>query len=469
MKKSIVYSFILLSLFSAGCSKYLDVNKDPNLVTDPPINGLLANATLQTGWNVQRLGDYTSYYVQYLASSNASSDRDIYKEEDLSSLWSNFYNAMTDIKMMNEKAVVQNAPLHLGVGKIMTALHLNMLINVFGDVPYSQAFQIGTYLLPQYDNQQSLHATSIQLLDEGIAELNKTNFTLALDPRSDVIHGGDVAAWRRTAYTLKARFLNQLSKRTVYSAANILAATASGYRSNADDAGLQAYQGGRSPWNQVAYNNTQLLLNGWLSQQFVDALDGTTFGTTDSRLKHITDTTKFGDYRGTPNGAGRVGTGTNKEESYLSVNGYYSRAGAPVWIATFAELKFIEAEAAFRSNDKNRAYAAYREGIKANIMKVDGVPADTTAYLANPSVSVGAANLTLADIFREKYVAMFLNPEAWVDARRFDYQYKDFTLPVNAALNTFIRRAAYPVIETSRNRKNVPVVTSLTEKLWWDQ
>jgi len=285
-----------------------------------------------------------------------------------------------------------------------------------------------------------------------------------------VIHGGDAAAWKRTAYTLKARFLNQLSKRTAqYSAANILAAVANGYRSNADDAGLQAYQGGRSPWNQVAYNNTQLLLNGWLSQQFVDALDGTTFGYIDPRLKRITDTTKFGDYRGTPNGAGRVGTGTSQEESYLSLNGYYSKAGAPVWIATYSELKFIEAEAAFRSNDKNRAYNAYREGIKANIMKVGGTPADTTAYLSNPAVSVGAANLTLADIFREKYVAMFLNPEAWVDARRFDYQYKDFTLPVNASLNTYIRRAAYPVIETSRNRKNVPAVGSLTERLWWDQ
>jgi hypothetical protein len=84
-------------------------------------------------------------------------------------------------------------------------------------------------------------------------------------------------------------------------------------------------------------------------------------------------------------------------------------------------------------------------------------------------VSVGAAALTLADIFREKYIVMFLHPEAWVDARRFDFQYKDFTLPVNASLTSFIRRAAYPVVETSRNRKNIPPVSGLTERLWWDQ
>jgi len=325
-------------------------------------------------------------------------------------------------------------------------------------------------LLPAYDNQETLHATSIQLLDEAVTELNKTDSKLKLDKNSDVIHAGNLTAWKKTAFTLKARFLNQLSKRTdKYNTANILAAVSNGYTSNADDASSNAYQGGRSPWNQIAYNNTQLLLDGWLSEQFVDALDGTSYGVFDPRLRLITDTTKFGDYRGTTNGKGRTGTGTSMEESYLSLNGFYSKAGAPVAIATYSELKFIEAEAAFRANDRARAYAAYREGIKANMMKIGAIPADTTAYLSNPAVSVGVANLTVADIFREKYVAMFLHPEAWVDARRFDFMYKDFTLPVGAALPTFIRRGAYPVVETGRNGDNVPATNGLTDRLWWDK
>ncbi len=53
--------------------------------------------------------------------------------------------------------------------------------------------------------------------------------------------------------------------------------------------------------------------------------------------------------------------------------------------------------------------------------------AERTAYIT--AASVGAAALTRELIFREKYVATYLNPEAWNDARRFDYQYKDFTLP----------------------------------------
>ena len=97
------------------------------------------------------------------------------------------------------------------------------------------------------------------------------------------------------------------------------------------------------------------------------------------------------------------------------------------FIVTYAELKFIEAEAALPTNP-TRAYTAYLAGINANMDKLQ-VPAgaERTAYIT--AASVGAANLTKALIMKEKYIATYLNPEAWNDARRFDYAYKDFTLP----------------------------------------
>jgi hypothetical protein len=413
------------------------------------------------------MGNITSYYVQYLASPNASSDRDTYKEEDLSTTWTNHYSVMTDIKEMIRLGQERQATEHLGVAKVLMAMNLNMLINQFGDVPYSQAFGSEDELTPAFDDEQALHDTTVKLLDEAIAEFNKPAPVVRLDASSDQIHKGNITAWKKTAYALKARFLNQLSKTNKYSPTNILAAVANAYSANTDNAALTTFQG-NSPWNQVAINNNNLLLDGWLSEQFVDALDGSSFGTVDPRLTLITDVTRFGDFRGTPNGRGRIGTGTTKDESVLTTTDFYSKAAAPLWLVTYAEVKFIEAEAAFRSNDRTRAYAAYLAGIRAH-MDLMAVPAaDRDAYINNATVSVGAANLTLAHIFKEKYVAMFLHPEAWVDARRFNYQYKDFGLPVNAALSEFIRRSAYPVVETSRNGSNVPAAT-MTTRLWWDQ
>jgi hypothetical protein len=469
MKKLIYILFAgSFALTIAGCSKYLDKLDNPNLVTDPPLNGLLAEATFETGRDVFRMSDNVSYYVQYLASSTQGSDGDIYNEVDLSQTWTDIYFTMMNIKQMNDRAIEQGSTQHLGVGKILMAINLNLLINAFGDVPYTDALQGKQKLIPTFSDQAALHDTTIQLLNEGIAELQKTGSSAELDPASDVIHGGNAEAWIKTANALKARFLNQLSRKATYDETAIFDALSNAYSSNDDDAALTAFEG-RSPWNQVAYNNTVLLLDGWLSTQFVDALNGTTFGVVDPRLPKIATLTQFGDYRGTPNGAGRIGTGTDDEESYLSLDGFYSKGGAPLLIVTYSEMKFIEAEAAFRSGDIHRAYEAYLEGIASHMDKLGVAAADRNVYINNPVVSVGEGNLTLDLIFKEKYVAMFLNPESWVDARRFDYQYKDFELPEGAAMNTFIRRIAYPTVEVSRNGANVPTVSGLDERLAFDK
>ena len=466
--KFLIAAFFVTALLGSCKKGYLDVNEvNPNQTQNPPINGLLAMVTSQTGLNVYRAGNATAYFVQQLASPNASGGSDIYDNVDRSTIWYNVYNTLRDGRIMQEQAVANNGFQHIGVAKVTEAMNMSMLIDLFGDVPYSEAFN-PTNFAPKYDRAEDVFNASLKLLDEAIVEFNKASPTIKLDAASDLIHGGNIAAWIKTANALKARLLNRLSELPSYNPTQILAALSAAYTSNSDDAQITRFEA-RSPWNQTAFNNTQLLLDGWISEQFIDHLDGTTYSVTDPRIKLITDTTKFGDYRGTPNGKGRTGTGTNKEESYLSVtNGFYSKSGAPLLLVTYAEMKFIESEATF-ATDKPRSYAAYLAGIAANMDKL-GVPAvDKAAYLAHPSVAVGDAAFTKDLIFKEKYVAMFLHPEAWTDARRYDYKYKDFTLPVNAVLSTFIRRVGYPSTETDRNGKNVPDVGSLADKLWWDK
>ena len=459
----------MIAAFSLGsCSKdYLDINqKNPNQTQNPPINGLLTTVTSQTGLNVYRAANSTAYYTQQLASPNASSGSDIYDKIDLSSLWYNVYNTINDSRKMEVLATANKAYQHIGVAKVTEAMNMSMLIDFFGDAPYSEAWNPSNFF-PKYDKAEDIFNACLGLLDKAIVEFNKTDGTVNLDAASDLVHGGNVTAWIKTANALKARLLNRLAKKANYNPAAILTALSAAYTSNADDAQITKFTA-RSPWNQAAFNNTQLLLDAWVSEQFIQALNGTTYGVFDPRIKYITDTTKFGDYRGTPNGKGRTGTGTNKEESYLSLNGFYSKSGAPLLLVTYAEMKFIESEATFAS-DKNRSYNAYLAGIAAHMDKLGVTTAEKNTYLSNPAVAVGAANFTKDLLFKEKNVAMFLQPESWTDARRYDYKYKDFTLPVNAALPAFIRRVGYPSSETDRNGKNVPTAGALTDKLWWDQ
>ena len=468
MKIIIKYTSVLLVLgMLASCEKYLDVNTNPNQATKPPINGLLISTSQNTALNVFRVADITSYYVQYLANTSLAGAIDIYEPIDASGTWTSLYANMTDIYDLQKLGEEQGATKYQGVAKIMMAMNLQLVHNLWGSAPYSNAFS-GETLTPTYDDAQTIYQTCLTLLDEGIALINDPDPTIDLAGDADLIHQGDADAWVRTAHALKARLLNQLSKTAEYNTTAIFAELAAAYTSAADDAFITTFDV-RNPWNQAAVDNAALLLDGWLSKNYVDAMTGTTYGIFDPRLPLTASLTQFGDYRGTRNGGDRVGTGTDMEESYVDLNGYYSSESSPLYIITYEEMKFIEAEAAFRSNDLPRAYAAYIEGIRTNMDKMGVSAAARDTYINNPSVSVGASNITLALIFKEKYKALFLMPVTWDDARRYDYGYQGFQLPLNVVTSTFIRRLVYPTVETSRNGGNAPSVADVTQKLWWDQ
>ena len=472
MKKIIFPLFILLTttLFSGGCKKYLDVNQNPNAAETPPLNGLLANITYKTGNNTFYVSNYTSYYTQYLASPNPAGATDIYDLVDASKPWDSIYTIMTDLYDLKRFAAAKGLSAFVGVADILLALHLNMTTNLWGNIPYSKAFLGVQNLTPAFDDQKALYDTCLTLLDQGIAVLQQPGIDNQMDASSDFIHKANLTAWIKTAHVLKARMLNQVSKTATYDPAKVITELTSGYTANADDAQVTTYVAdvNPNPWGEVAILNAGLDLDGWLSTYFVNATDGATYGVFDPRLPHITDTTKFGDYRGTPNGKGRIGTGTAHEECYLTEDGWYSTQTSPLLIATFAEASFLNAEALFRSGDKPGAYAAYLKGIQAHLAKLGIADSAIQRYTTDPAVAVGAAGITLPIIMKEKYVACFLSPVTWDDMRRLDYAYKNFSLPVNALLTTFIRRMNYPTDELSRNGKNAPTV-QLTDHLWWDQ
>ncbi len=466
-KLKFILPILALALLGPACNEFLDVNDNPNAATEAPINGLLASGSYQTGINHYRVADITSYFTQYLASPNQGSTTDTYDEADYSGTWGNLYTVMTDLYDLINYAEEQGGRHHAGIGRILMAMNLGLAADMWGSVPYGDAFT-GETIRPNYDPAPEVYNALFSLLDQGITDLQATDNALEVDGPSDFMHGGDIEAWIRTAHALKARYLNHYSKQGGYDPAAVLAEASQSYTSNADDAQITVFQN-RNPWGQAAVNNENLLLDGWLSEQFIDALNGETYGTFDPRLPLITDTIPGGTYVGTPNGAGRQGDGTIQVECYLTTSGFYSMAESPLLVLTYAEVKFIEAEAHLRNGSPGEALTAFLEGIRANMDKVGVAESDREDYIASAYPGLSASTLTLDDIFREKYAALFLQAETWVDARRYDYDYKDFELPEGANLPTFIRRVQYPSTELTRNAENTPIVGSLDEHLFWDE
>ncbi|QDH81621.1 SusD/RagB family nutrient-binding outer membrane lipoprotein [Echinicola soli] len=469
IKSSKIYKSIIgvtMVLFASSCESYLDVNENPNNPQDAPLSGMMTHVTYQSALNTYRLGSFTSYYVQYLASPNPGSSTDTMEPVNYSSTWFNLYNVMTDLYVMMQKAEESGASNYMGAAQIMMALNMSMTVDIFGDIPFSEGFDFET-LTPVYDDDMVLYDQALEYLDQGIQNLRgESIYTMEED---DFIFAGDLDKWEAFGNMLKARLMIHIKGQAGYSAEEVLSAVESGFASNRDNAQVIFFEQNINPWSAVARDNANLLLGGWISEQFIQALDGTSYPMEDPRLELLVGTTDDGEYIGTENGAGRGNAPEKGARSTLIQGQYYTSELSPVLIGTYAEQKFIEAEAAFDS-DKARAYQAYLDGIEANMEMLEVPSGEMEAYLDDPSVSMGEAAFTMEDIFKEKWVAMFLHPETWNDARRFDYAYKDMTTPAN--LNTglngqFIRRLAYPDSEVSRNGQNVPSVT-LLDRIFWD-
>lgn len=194
--------------------------------------------------------------------------------------------------------------------------------------------------------------------------------------------------------------------------------------------------------------------------QFMNLMNGTIQEIVDPRVSLLAFKNVATDplFKGTNPGTGSGATTVYNDRTNFF--GWNFSLLAPLQMVTLAEAKFIEAEVRLLQNGGKGnpdAYNAYLDGIRANMTKIGVSAANITTFTTHPKIGVGAENLSISHIIAEKYKALFLNPEAWTDLRRYDYSntvISGLTLPANHnpdLKGKWIQRAAYPTSETSRN------------------
>ncbi len=484
---AVVFLIVLVS----GCSKdYFDVNTPTSAVdaTQLRMNDLLAPViyhTVYAQYDAERsFGNYVqNFVIQGGGAAGVTS---------VSGTWSNVYlYVLPNLKIIREKALAVDAKHFDAVAQILTAINLGIATDSYENIPYTEAAQASGNFNPAFDTQESIYQNIFSLLDNAIAELEgPDNSGYAPSNNSDMIYHGDLSKWLRAAYTLKARYkLHLINKEGATKAAQeALTAIAKGFTSNADDFQMSFDEKHINPWysREVLAKHTGNS-HDVICDQLVSYMDGTSYPftggtvTMDPRLPVYAQTDDGSNvYKGyVSGGQGISGDGTPANTDFRE-EGYYTNANAPIVIISYAEAKFIEAEAEFLANGgtttsagtTQAGYDAYLAGIAANMAKLGVNGAD---YLADPSVAMGAANLKLQNIMKEKYIANFLNPETYVDFRRYNFStdvFKDLALPVDNDQSEFpgkwLVRAQYPSTEASRNPENVTKNQKSPDvPVWW--
>jgi hypothetical protein len=463
-----------------------DVNKNPSRVSEDqvPLSTLLPTVIYNASQTHYLMAYTTSRWTQQMADVLVGAI-DSQDPSSLESAWSTIYLSGLQVSTrMVTLAQARTSPAYVGIGKTMQALNLGLLTDSFEAVPWKQALTGSSNLTPDYDSQESIYGEINRLLDEAIVELQKSASASLFVPSGvdDIMYSGNLTRWLRFATALKARYAIHLSAKNPATAANkaIQALAGTAMTSNDDDFLLNYNTRNLNPWHSgvALANNTGNLSMKWSDYTVKLMTDDPRLPLIARPLK-VVDPVAPGTLVGLVNGIAAP-PGMQSSNAEINEYTYFARAVSPILMFTYAEQKFIEAEAGFIAGGGTTTSAGTSEavrtatiqGIRSNMTRMGVADTAITRYVNRvPS----AAALRLQDIMTEKYKALMLNPEAWVDMRRYGHDpnvFRNLVYPQNSnvdAAGKWVQRSDYPTTEKTRNANQVQkYIKFFTAPMWRD-
>jgi hypothetical protein len=250
MMKNIKYIVLGLFVFTCvSCSDYLNVNIDPN----SPSNAVAAVKSrlpwIQHGFLYAHglTGARVSFITQQLTNtSRTSRDGCSAQWQGTASLSTNpyqefFVHCAANINDLYTKAEAEGAYHYMGAAKALKAIGFMMMVDLYGEMPYTEA--LGEAIMPKFDDGKTIFMGCLADIDEAIVLFEKTQESTAT-PLSlgDSWNEGKVEKWIKMCYGLKARWLNNLSKKSdLYNAEEILACIAKAPQSNVESTSINHF------------------------------------------------------------------------------------------------------------------------------------------------------------------------------------------------------------------------------------
>lgn len=491
---------LLLALGVVACNNdsLTNLNKDPNSPASVPPGPvftedvrLAASRFLGSGFDLRQ----TEFVAQHWAEAQYPQD-DQYSRllaGSTQGTWNGAYQGeLEDLNKLIKEGTANKDPGLSAPSQILQSWEFEFLTDTWGDIPYSQAFQgdsAGGSLTPGYDTQKSVYASLMAKLAKDATDLNTASNSLG---SADPIYGGDPAGWQKFANSLHARLAMRLVNVDPTTADAELKAAfgAPGgvFTSNAD-AAILAWPGD-GIYNNPMTDNFSGRDDHRVSQTLANILVQNNDPRTPIMMQPVQDSSLYPNgYGGMPNALSSAKAGTylrtaSRPGSYLypgpTTFGYYgspANKAYPSYFMTYAEVAFIEAEAAERGIGGLSGSAAsyYNAGITASMQQF-GVtdPAAIAAYLAQPGVAYKGGTAGLKQIAVQKWIALVDDgAQAWAEWRR-TCQPQTIKAGPAAIVNYVPRRFYYPTTETSLNNTNLQAAIArqgadnFATRIYWD-
>ncbi|WP_255484433.1 SusD/RagB family nutrient-binding outer membrane lipoprotein [Pedobacter sp. AK017] len=437
-----------------------------------------------TAWDVSKNSGDSYIAVGFIGQSLSSG-------ADFSDNWgsSNLYNVSTNVlgntwKVYfstagnNLKLAIKNAetanPVNNNAAaqcKILLAQLMYECTTLYGDVPFTQAWDPEKFPYPKYDSQQSVLESVLSLLEEAKAQIDPSSPFKIAD--YDVFYGGNMSKWTKLANSIKFKTLMVMADKDPSKAAAIgqlvsnpttmIASAAENLRvlytgnTNNENPKFRLF-GGENPFTYASKAVTDIMVPK-----------------NDPRLKKYFDLpTGQTQYIGVP-----ANVDANASTSLISL--YLYRKNAPSLILSYQELLFLQAEAYARglgvAKNLTTANTLYKQALQVAMEFYEADPTDIANYMKTPANGGHLVDLTTAadpvkEIHLEQWVDLMDRPlEAFVQWRRSGPDGSEvplLTLPKDATPGPLIRRFTLSPDELAAN-PNIPnPQPKYFDKMWFD-
>jgi len=477
MKKKYLILLVLVASFTACTDKFEEFNtdvKNPAIVEGESLfsnaQRLMARAVSSTNVNLNIFKLMAQYWTECTYIDEANYDLvnrgipDNIFEQYYQGILKDFQEAALLIEATVPTSAVGEAEKanKLAIIELLNVYAFQNLVDIFGDVPYSEALDI-ELISPMYDDAAAIYANLIVRIDAALGNMDDTEGSFG---SADLIYNGDVELWKKFGNSLKLKIAITIADANATLAKSAAESAVSGgvFTSNDDNALFPFLSATHT--NPLYEDLVQSGRNDFVpANTIVDIMNDL-----DDPRRPFYFTLFEGDYLG----------GDYGYESPYSLYSHIPDAIAapnfPGILMTYDEVLFYMAEAAERTfSVGSNVGALYGNAIKASILFWGGTETEANTYVARPDVNYATAPGT----FREKigtqaWIAFYTRGlEGYTMWRRMDYPIFNIASLITSYDEIPIR-FPYPVSEQTLNQASYAAAASaiggdlISTPIFWD-
>lgn len=472
---------ILLSI--ASCDNVDDLNQDTKAYTTVLPSALMTNAQVNYAYflnNASVNDNNFRGYAQYWTTSTYTDEVNYNQERrNLGNSHSVilYRDVLQDLLNAEKQIKAKEAlgPVDIAVKKnkisileVQIVMAYQTLVDLFGNVPYTEALDITAHPLPKYDDGKTIYLDLASRLDAAIADMDVSKESFG---KADLIYKGDVNNWKILANSVKLKLGLHLADVEPAKAKSIIeSAYNSGVMTNESQTALFQYFSSNIDMNPL-YNSLVNESQIMPTEFFVNELNAKEDPRRDVFFNP--ESKKLGVYKGAPY-AKQVSYG-----DFSNVGPKLKEKTNPGVIFDYTETCFLLADAA------NRGFSVggtpeeyYKKGILASMAFWGIASGDAQTYVDRTDVAFATAiGTTKQKIAYQLWIAYYNRGfEAWTEYRRLDYPALQApSTAVDAAEGKVPVRNIYSLFDKTLNKTNYEAAATaiggdlMTTKIFWDK